>query len=573
MPSAKTESFGPAVCATTYAESVLRSVQCRSFRSLEEVDIELSGLTALVGPNGSGKSAVLRALDLVLGPSYPTLQRIRFPYDFTRYQSTRELRITARFATPFQLIDPAAKGSPHQIAAVRLSCKPYKRRTGRSLAGEPNFDYDPIDALGDTPLMHGQRQPRPARVTAEIREHAGCVLIDHRRSVSQHTPSARGSALARLLEPAVRDLDKAIAGDGPTRRAAYREQYERAADLLRTDYVREIEELIDTTARQALGFLGTTASQNTAVRLQVADPANPYAAFKLVYSEDGLECPAKEAGLGVQSAIVVGLFEALREKNTGAGIVLIDEPEMYLHPHAQRQFHRVLTDLVGAGATQVIYSTHSPVFADATRFETLRLLRRRPGCSTTVSQVSPEESGKLSGAREQIKLLTEWGNDRSEALFASAVLLVEGPGDRIAAHGVASRNPMLDLDGQNLSISDCGGKSSIPFHAALCRALGVPVCALYDDDVRPVPGDADPERRQKIEAENKRAAAESAKIEAELPASDRFVCSPTLEEMLGVGRNATNKPLQVAEKIKAAGPDQIPIPLIEALKRLRALAS
>lgn len=554
---------------------MLRSVQCRNFRSLEDVEIELSGLTALVGPNGSGKSAVLRALDLVLGTSYPTVQRIRFPHDFTRYESTRELQITARFVTPFELVDPAAKGSPNRVDAVRLSCKPYQRKTGRSLAGDPNFHYDPIDEFGDPITIFGDgNRGRVARVTTEIREHAACALIDHRRSVSQHTPSARGSALARLLEPAVRDLDKAIAGDGPTRRSAYREHYERAADLLRTDYVREIEELIDTTARQALGFLGATASQNTAVRFQVADPANPYAAFKLVYSEDGLECPAEEAGLGVQSAIVVGLFEALREKNTGAGIVLIDEPEMYLHPHAQRQFHRVLTDLVDAGATQVIYSTHSPVFADATRFETLRLLRRRPGHSTTVSQVSPEETKKLSGAREQIKLLTEWGNDRSEALFASAVLLVEGPGDQIAAHGVASRNSKFDLDGQNLSIIDCGGKSSIPFHAALCRALGIPVCALYDEDVWPISDDATPERRQKKEAENQKAAAESAKIEAELPATDRFVCSPTLEEMLGVGRNAKNKPLQVAEKIRAATtPEQIPAPLIEALKRLRELAT
>ncbi len=213
------------------------------------------------------------------------------------------------------------------------------------------------------------------------------------------------------------------------------------------------------------------------------------------------------------------------------------------------------------------------MFADATRFETLRLLRRRPGQSTTVSQVAADEAERLKGAREQIKLLTEWDNDRSEALFASAVLLVEGPGDKIAAHGVASRNPKLDLDRQNLSIIDCGGKSSIPFHAALCRALGIPVCALYGDDVRPIPDDETPERRQKIETENRQAVAESAKIEAELPASDRFVCSPTLEEMLGVGRNAKNKPHQVAEKIKAAAPDQIPTPLIEALKRLRALAA
>lgn len=85
----------------------------------------------------------------------------------------------------------------------------------------------------------------------------------------------------------------------------------------------------------------------------------------MVYREDGLEIPGGELGLGVQSALVVGVFEAPRQLEEPVGTVLIEEPEMYLHPQAQRYFHRLLTELAATGSCQVIYSTHSPIFAEA----------------------------------------------------------------------------------------------------------------------------------------------------------------------------------------------------------------
>lgn len=318
---------------------MLSYLACQNFRSLEAVEIPLDPLTALVGPNGAGKSAVLRAIDLVAGPVWPTLQRLRFPHDFTGYEDTRDLSVKLSFSEPIWTERDKLKNQ-HPIHAIRVRCRPYKRRTATAVAGDPNFDYDPLDALDEVPLeclavAGGSSTNRPHRVTSQIRNHAGCVLIDHRRAITQHLPGTRGSVLGRLLAPALHELDKPISAvDSRTRRQMFRERYEEATEVLRTPYVKGIEHVIDETARRTLGFMGATASRDTRVSFQITDPVNPYSSLRIVYSEDGLEFAADEVGLGVQSAIVVGIFEALRGERAGAGTVLIDEPEMYLHPQA-----------------------------------------------------------------------------------------------------------------------------------------------------------------------------------------------------------------------------------------------
>ena len=75
-------------------------------------------------------------------------------------------------------------------------------------------------------------------------------------------------------------------------------------------------------------------------------------------------------------ALVAGM-ERLVGSNLRHFVLLIEEPELYLSPHAQRHLYGLLRDLAQAG-NQILYSTHAPVFLSVDKLEELALVRHTP---------------------------------------------------------------------------------------------------------------------------------------------------------------------------------------------------
>ena len=548
---------------------MLSSISCTGFRSLEDVSIPLGPMTTFVGPNGAGKTAFLRAIDLVLGQGWPGLNRLRIPQDFTRFDPTHGLAVEIGFDPPLSSTDAMQESRP--IHYLRLSCNPYKRTTRWGDAGDLHATFEPLAAdhsvptVATTPARKGSPPVfRPLTVSTGLRDQARVLFIDHRRSLLQHLPSARGSVLGRLFEPA----RKVFAAD-ELMKQTFKDRYELTMEALRSPEIIRVEETIRDTALRMIGFLGSSATREVDIRFGFANPANPFSSFRLEVTDGALQLPGEEIGLGLQSAIVVGIFEALRQIEGEAGTVVIEEPEMYLHPQAQRYFHRLLCDLAESGECQVIYATHSPIFADIGRFEGIRLCRKPVGSMTGVSYVSEEaEIAYLSTQREAQKIKVAFDTARSELLFARKALLVEGPGDHLGALHVANRLE-LDPDAEGVAVVSCGGKAAIPFFARACTALKIPFIVMHDEDIYPVPVDGDEEQRRRVELDNGRAISENEAIaDATDDALAIFTLQPSLEASLGIGRNAKDKPRRVLEHLEQTDLKQIPSPLRDAVQAL-----
>ncbi|MGB9880217.1 MAG: ATP-dependent nuclease, partial [Anaerolineae bacterium] len=313
------------------------------------------------------------------------------------------------------------------MSALRLTCAPYEKQGKWGDRGDLHVDLEPLDEEGNVPSVATSQpqkglktQFRPLAVGTELRDHARILFVDHRRSLAQHLPSVRGSVLGRLLQQARKEF---TAGD------EFKEKYEAAMETLRTPKIKQIERTIAETAKQMLGFLGRQGTENVEIAFGFADPANPFNSLRLEYRESGLAVPGEELGLGIQSAMVVGIFEAFRQLGGDFGTIVIEEPEMYLHPQAQRYLYRLLCEMADKGQCQVIYSTHSPIFADVNRFEVLRVTRRSRG-KTDIAYVKAAHKDALERARENFKMGTRFDVTRNEVVFASKALLVEGFGDR-----------------------------------------------------------------------------------------------------------------------------------------------
>jgi predicted ATP-dependent endonuclease of OLD family len=186
---------------------------------------------------------------------------------------------------------------------------------------------------------------------------------------------------------------------------------------------------------------------------------------------------ASAGGATSEASRAVALVRGLEEvcKSGVAGVVLlIEEPELFLRPQAQRYLYRLLRAFVEAG-NQVFYSTHSPAFLNVARLEELAFVSYEPDAGTKVVQPQPLP------ADEGFRALGEFDATRSELLLSRTALLVEGLTEKLVFPFVFQALG-YDADREEISIVECGGKPNIALFARVCAATEIPYVVVHDWD-------------------------------------------------------------------------------------------
>ena len=201
--------------------------------------------------------------------------------------------------------------------------------------------------------------------------------------------------------------------------------------------------------------------------------------------------PAAEVLRAAEGAVDGGLalvrgIAALVEARVRRHVVLIEEPELYLSPPAQRHLHRLLRQLATRGGNQVLYSTHSPVFLGVENLDELVLVRHDERTGTALLQPQPLEQ------RQAFRMVAELDAERSEIFLSRAVLLVEGRTEKLTFPFVFAALD-LDPDREAIAIVDCAGKGNIVLFVEICNACGIPYVVVYDRDAPrgQTPGEAE----------------------------------------------------------------------------------
>jgi predicted ATP-dependent endonuclease of OLD family len=167
-------------------------------------------------------------------------------------------------------------------------------------------------------------------------------------------------------------------------------------------------------------------------------------------------------------------MERLLASNLRRFVLLVEEPELYLSPHAQRHLFRVLRALAQHG-NQILYSTHAPVFLSVDRMEELALVRHHRLRGTALFQPAP-----LAEA-EAFRVLSEFDSDRAELFLARAALLVEGRTEKLTFPLVFEALG-IEPDKEGILILECGGKGNMPLFARVCNACEIPYVVVHDRD-------------------------------------------------------------------------------------------
>ena len=464
----------------------IKCIQIENYRSIKQLKFDVPQICALVGPNNAGKSNILTAIYKTLGRDWVTVNSFDLDDVYGRDPDV-DMQIRITFDPPIEY-RKFKHADPVKIATFSFKYTRYKvgQNKGRPRLVQESWTPDgkPPMVLKKAPKRGEIPEYEPlVNIPPEVRENVPLIYIGTDRSLKEQLPSARYSLLRQLLEDINRDLHESSQtvtvhdDEGSEKTVAraerFRELMKNAMKLLRTESFVFLERAIKENALRQLGFDPVVNGDKLDFFFSPFDTMDFYKALDLHVREGDFTISATELGEGIQNVLVLAILQAFEERRKQGAILLIEEPEMFLHPQMQRSLYKILRKI--GKTNQVIYTTHSPHFIAVPDYTEVVLVRKNENGTYVRSSDLPKNE------KRQEKLLKELDPERNELFFATRVLFVEGDTEKLAFPEYARRLG-FDLDKAGASIVEVGGKRNLLEFSGIAASFGIPVGIVYDED-------------------------------------------------------------------------------------------
>lgn len=522
----------------------IRAIHISNLRAIADATVQFDDYTCFVGANGAGKSTVLFALNVFFrevdaqGNAITSLTA----EDFHKRDVSKPVEITVWFhqlsgeakedfkdyfrqdvlvVSAKAVFDENTGRAEIKQYGQRLAMEAFAeffRRFGdkakveelRTLYGELSQRFD-LPKAGTGPAMvdalRAYEAARPdectlipsedqfygvSRGTGRLQRHIQWVYVPAVKDASTEQSEGKATALGKLLARTVRA------------KVNFAEEIGKLAQQARDTYQKLLEE-----SQKQLEEV------STALNIRLMQWAHPEASLKLQWHQDPersvkVEEPyakvlAGEAefqgelgrfGHGFQRSYLLALLQELAAAGGTDGPTLIlgcEEPELYQHPPQARHLASVLQELATAGS-QVLVSTHSPLFVGGESFQSVRLARRDFNTkATSVKQPDLDVIGNQEAhcwghkpeappaTLSRINQLLQ--PQLAEMFFTQRLVLVEGIEDCAYVHAWLSLTKQLpEFRKRGLHIVAVGGKSELLRPAIVATHMEVPLFLVFDAD-------------------------------------------------------------------------------------------
>ncbi len=493
----------------------------KNYRSIKELDLAFArGKNVIVGRNNAGKSNVIRAIDLVLGEYSPTYTKSENVTESDFYAWREDLSGSPVTQTANDIYiwcelrrdvgealnyDEMYKANSlviyTRLEGWTVDNKPIKQPARISQHALPEayeaiFDLNEDNADRDW-IVTRKRELQPLEKQFDDKYHFafafratkdefGRINKDMRFLYREDEFSdwilafrapIRNELLQSAIIPAFRDPNSQLRLNNWT-------WYGKLMRHLTAgqEGAIELQTAIEQVKTVADKIFAEAKDQTTASTLELVFPetelhfqfntetrADLYKSAAL-YVDDGYKSQLSDKGSGIQSAVILGLFQYYtRAVNTlTSALLCIEEPELFLHPHARKVISNRLDNFLDGNKHQVILSTHSEEFIRST-VDDLHVVRiRKDKGETKAATVGLNEFRQL--------LIFEQQN---ELFFADKVIVCEGFNDFILK-AVARELFPGQLEEQNISVISVGNKSYLSQTVNLVLKLGIK-CFVFAD--------------------------------------------------------------------------------------------
>lgn len=447
----------------------INRVHIENYKSIKNLEFKPSPkMNVFIGENSVGKSNIIEAIYWLLGPVFPTFNKTTMQDHYL--------------------------GKVQNKISITLS-----------------FDDSSVLRLAENWKDYGGREKHGlscnnAYINAEERQKYCSAYLDIRRNIVDYLPSNRWSLLGRfLLDVNDRFIHEKTSISG---------QEEYKSEKLKRDLTQIRDELlfsvVDEEGTKILPeFLKHVSSEcakqlnrdpeEFKLDLNIYDPWNFYKTLQILVTdpECGLDFQSSSMGMGMQAALSIAILKAYSKlKLANNTPIFIDEPELFLHPQAQRNFYNILNDLAESG-TQIFLTTHSPAFINLAHFDQIFLVRKNKDKGTYLCNANPDDFVTDLKKRHGIntytdRLMEEYAyaydntgdtQKANEAFFSKKIILVEGASEVLI---IPYFFKLLGFDyiAENISIVQCGGKSEIDRFYRLYSEFGIPCFIIFDGDAQ-----------------------------------------------------------------------------------------
>lgn len=437
----------------------IKSLTIKNFRSIKELKVDPKNLSAIIGPNSSGKTNILKAIDLILGEGWTTKAKIAKEL-FNNPENP--LEISLEFDNPIDFKN--GRGFDVSVSSMKLE-----------MALRPElFAHTTIN---DGDKFYDQEQ---------FKKLCHFIYIPSERCLNSELRVSQWTMLGKLMKQIYESYLMSYKNDEIKLKKAFEKEMLAAKEFLEKDFSTEPESLTfkrfsDTFKKYCLENSAGLANGFEPV-LNIYNINWFYKTLQIHIKEDlsDKHFDSDDVGSGMQTLLMISIFQTYAELMGGRVIFGIEEPEIYLYPQAQRSLYKNFIKL--SESTQIFYTTHNPNFVDASRPDDMILLRKEATKGTF--KLKKKDFFNSENAKEQkYKIFTHFNPERNEIFFAKKVILVEGDSERILLTTLCQEKWSLDLDSKGISIISCGGKGGVNYFIGVCDLMGLnDYFAIWDKD-------------------------------------------------------------------------------------------
>ncbi len=429
--------------------------EIENYRALEKVSVPLNQFSILIGENDVGKSSFLYALD-----AFFSNKKIADKNEYFKNNTDKDIIINLTF----------------KEAPDFSELKDISRKNG-DLVISRRFGYDKppaTKAIKDDKSEHDIEK----KVLQNWFSSENFDFIPVRRDLSVQFSMKKEALLGKTLRVKMKsDIEKDDA----------KECIGKVETILK-------ESLI--TPKATLQKYLQEQMHNDKIMLNFKDlEVDPIEGvkFSVMLSDDRVEdILIENRGAGTQNNLIIALFRLVASLHMGGYFIFVlEEPENSLHPKAQRQLLSVLQDI--SKESQVICTTHSPVFLERSKFENNIILNR------TIKGNTIAKTFNISLLNE---VRTDLGIRPSDALLkggGNCAVLVEGNNEE---EGFPIFMEMLGFSEFQLGISIINMRGSdtdrVSKTARLLLAYDIPCIVVLDNNAKKTAEDIERESKSSL---------------------------------------------------------------------------